>query len=58
LGILRLRWIEGRIDYGLGNVVSAEIAFFRRRTVTPAMIQSAVTQIWRKHLQVGPRHFL
>lgn len=123
MGILRLRWIEGRIDYGLGNLVSAEITFrqvkegfdrvnlpfssalarldlamallsldrfdeaeaevleardlflsievyreflgavifleevFRRRTVTPAMIQSAITHIWRKNLQIGPRHF-
>ena len=120
---LRLRWIEGRIDYGLRNLVSSEIAFrevregmvklglsfhvalasldlamvllsqdrfaeaekevlaardlfltvevyreflgavifleevFRRRTVTPAMIEATVAHIWRKNLRVCPRHY-
>jgi len=120
---LRLRGIEGRIEYGLGKLLSAEAAFretrdgfdeagapflaaiarldlamvlvsqshlddaeqevlaarnlfksveayreflgtmvyleevFRRRTVTPALIQNSIAEIWRKNLQVGPRHF-
>lgn len=120
---LMLRWIEGRIEYGLENLVSAEIAFrevkegmtelrmpfhaavasldlamallslerfdeaerevlaardifvavevyreflgsvvfleelFRRRTVTPAIIEDTVAQIRRKELQIRPQHF-
>ena len=120
---LRFRWIEGRIEYGLGNLLSAEIAFaevkegfdqaglpfaralarlelamvllsrdrfdeserevvaageifaaveiyreftgsvvileelFRRRMVTPDMIERTVAGIRRKELQIGPRHF-
>ena len=30
---------------------------FRRRTVTPALIESTVAHIRRKELQVRPRHF-
>jgi hypothetical protein len=123
INALRLRGIEGRIEYGLEKLLSAEKAFretrdgfdqagapflaaiarldlsmvlvsqdrlneaeqevlaarnlfknveayseflgtmvyleevFRRRTVTPALIQKAIAEIWRKNLQIGPRHF-